>query len=358
MTTRTKTLTITLSLLAIVFVVLVVFSALNFKAGDFPSKEKGEVVSEEESNVLSEDEQASEEYQKLEKLAQQSRLETERARASCTHGVFMLGECLVGLNSDMYRVRNALGEWGPHEETSPASIRFCDTGCYIYDEDQVWFGENGEYSSYGFTELDGVVIGDLEPVASQVLSEGEWNMILVKGGERVFYKGAELAGVDMNALKPIEGFYGYFEDGKNVYSRLGLLEDLDLNQMEIVGTFFLADNDTVYSNLSESKIENLEGETLEILNKYYVKDKDTVGYIGYSCHGSWYTEVAEADAQTFELIADDEWTYVAKDKNAVYVYGEKKDGKSEDIKMNPQGQVYNAQTYKLYSDGYRREGGC
>jgi hypothetical protein len=208
---------------------------------------------------------------------------------------------------------------------------------YAMDTDQVWYlGENSHVGKFVIRELEGV-----EPSEFKILE-------LAKGYEygvykdKVYHSGEELVGLDASKMELIDK--NYISDGKHVFftnssflfpNVTSKLEDVDTKTLNIYS--MNTDQGFIYYGAAASDKNNvyflgklqkgLDGSTFQNLNMIYKKDANYVFTEHRGCNNDvTFDKIEGADAGTFVLIENKQFSNLAKDKNHVYLYGKIMEG--------------------------------
>ncbi len=149
------------------------------------------------------------------------------------------------------------------------------------------------------------------------------NSYYAKDNVAVYYKGSIVS----NEVDSFTSYaWQYWKDSVNLYCFGNVVSWVDVNTIQLVHSpydnktiKYLKDKNNVYISTGEScrKYLELDGESFELLTSGYFKDKDVVYFGG---------DKTEAEASTFEIIQDPEWSgRFSKDAWSLYYFWEKID---------------------------------
>lgn len=161
------------------------------------------------------------------------------------------------------------------------------------------YAADGQFAYYGGRVLKSCA----RPTALELMPDS--NSWYAGDGERVYFDGAELKGVQFSDWNYLSGAYS--QDGRSVYFGAKKLGRVHLETWERLEDNYSRDSKSVYYLFS--KIKGANPETWTYLSQGYSRDGDQLFFGKTLIEGS--------DVETFEVIG--EWT--AKDKNHVYRSG-------------------------------------
>lgn len=167
----------------------------------------------------------------------------------------------------------------------------------------VYFRNNGKiYDLKGLDELN--EIGDVDTF--EVLDD-EYS----KDKHNIYYGGVTLSDVDMDTFQIIMPNY-YAKDKNSVYSRHKKIKGANPKTIKVLNIAYIKDDKTVFSDFSFSNtLKNADVKSFEALGQYYGKDKNNVYLMG--------EKIKKADVKTFQVISEESFNHYSKDKNNVYL---------------------------------------
>ena len=166
-----------------------------------------------------------------------------------------------------------------------------------------YFRNNGKiYDLKGLDELNGIEDVDTFEVLDDEYSKDKHN---------VYYGGVTLSDVDMDTFQIIMPNY-YAKDKNSVYSRHKKIKGANPKTIKVLNIAYIKDDKTVFSDFSFSNtLKNADIKSFEALGQYYGKDKNNVYLMG--------EKIKKADVKTFQVISEESFNHYSKDKNNVYL---------------------------------------
>ena len=167
----------------------------------------------------------------------------------------------------------------------------------------VYFRNNGKiYDLEGLDELNGIKDVDTFEVLDDEYSKDKHN---------IYYDGITLSDVDMDTFQIIMPNY-YAKDKNSVYSRHKKIKGTNPKTIKVLNIAYIKDDKTVFSDFSFSNtLKNADAKSFEALGQYYGKDKNNVYLMG--------EKIKKADVKTFQVISEESFNHYSKDKNNVYL---------------------------------------
>lgn len=167
----------------------------------------------------------------------------------------------------------------------------------------VYFRNNGKiYDLEGLNELNGIEDVDTFEVLDDEYSKDKHN---------IYYDGVTLSDVDMDTFQIIMPNY-YAKDKNSVYSRHKKIKGANPKTIKVLNIAYIKDDKTVFSDFSFSNtLKNADVKSFEALGEYYGKDKNNVYLMG--------EKIKKADVKTFQVISEESFNHYSKDKNNVYL---------------------------------------
>lgn len=167
----------------------------------------------------------------------------------------------------------------------------------------VYFRNNGKiYDLEGLNELNGIEDVDTFEVLDDEYSKDKHN---------IYYDGVTLSDVDMDTFQIIMPNY-YAKDKNSVYSRHKKIKGANPKTIKVLNIAYIKDDKTVFSDFSFSNtLKNADVKSFEALGEYYGKDKNNVYLMG--------EKIKKADVKTFQIISEESFNHYSKDKNNVYL---------------------------------------
>lgn len=167
----------------------------------------------------------------------------------------------------------------------------------------VYFRNNGKiYDLKGLNELNGIEDVDTFEVLDDEYSKDKHN---------IYYDGVTLSDVDMDTFQIIMPNY-YAKDKNSVYSRHKKIKGANPKTIKVLNIAYIKDDKTVFSDFSFSNtLKNADVKSFEALGEYYGKDKNNVYLMG--------EKIKKADVKTFQVISEESFNHYSKDKNNVYL---------------------------------------
>ena len=167
----------------------------------------------------------------------------------------------------------------------------------------VYFRNNGKiYDLKGLNELNGIEDVDTFEVLDDEYSKDKHN---------IYYGGVTLSDVDMDTFQIIMPNY-YAKDKNSVYSRHKKIKGANPKTIKVLNIAYIKDDKTVFSDFSFSRtLKNADVKSFEALGEYYGKDKNNVYLMG--------EKIKKADVKTFQVISEESFNHYSKDKNNVYL---------------------------------------
>ena len=167
----------------------------------------------------------------------------------------------------------------------------------------IYFRNNGKLYEAG-TFLENTTVEDLDTF--EILDD-EYS----KDKHNIYYGGVTLSDVDMDTFQIIMPNY-YAKDKNSVYSRHKKIKGANPKTIKILNIAYVKDDKTVFSNFSFSNtLKNADVKSFEALGQYYGKDKNNVYLMG--------EKIKKADVKTFQVISEEFFNHYSKDKNNVYL---------------------------------------
>ncbi len=166
-----------------------------------------------------------------------------------------------------------------------------------------YFRNNGKiYALEALNELNGIEDVDTFEVLDDEYSKDKHN---------IYYDGVTLSDVDMDTFQIIMPNY-YAKDKNSVYSRHKKIKGANPKTIKVLNIAYIKDDKTVFSDFSFSNtLKNADVESFEALGEYYGKDKNNVYLMG--------EKIKKADVKTFQVISEESFNHYSKDKNNVYL---------------------------------------
>ena len=166
-----------------------------------------------------------------------------------------------------------------------------------------YFRNNGKiYDLEGLDELNGIKDVDTFEVLDDEYSKDKHN---------IYYDGITLSDVDMDTFQIIMPNY-YAKDKNSVYSGHKKIKGANPKTIKVLNIAYVKDDKTVFSNFSFSNtLKNADVKSFEALGEYYGKDKNNVYLMG--------EKIKKADVKTFQVISEESFNHYSKDKNNVYL---------------------------------------
>ena len=167
----------------------------------------------------------------------------------------------------------------------------------------VYFRNNGKiYDLKGLDELN-----EIEDVDTFEVLDDEYS----KDKHNIYYGGVTLSDVDMDTFQIIMPNY-YAKDKNSVYSRHKKIKGANPKTIKVLNIAYIKDDKTVFSDFSFSNtLKNADVKSFEALGQYYGKDKNNVYLMG--------EKIKKADVKTFQVISEESFNHYSKDKNNVYL---------------------------------------
>jgi len=104
----------------------------------------------------------------------------------------------------------------------------------------------------------------------------------------------------------------YAKDKNSVYSGHKKIKGANPKTIKVLNIAYVKDDKTVFSNFSFSNtLKNADIKSFEALGQYYGKDKNNVYLMG--------EKIKKADVKTFQVISEEFFNHYSKDKNNVYL---------------------------------------
>ena len=166
-----------------------------------------------------------------------------------------------------------------------------------------YFRNNGKiYDLEGLDELNGIKDVDTFEVLDDEYSKDKHN---------IYYDGITLSDVDMDTFQIIMPNY-YAKDKNSVYSGHKKIKGANPKTIKVLNIAYIKDDKTVFSDFSFSNtLKNADVKSFEALGEYYGKDKNNVYLMG--------EKIKKADVKTFQVISEESFNHYSKDKNNVYL---------------------------------------
>ena len=166
-----------------------------------------------------------------------------------------------------------------------------------------YFRNNGKiYDLEGLDELNGIKDVDTFEVLDDEYSKDKHN---------IYYGEVTLSGVDKDTFQIIMPNY-YAKDKNSVYSGHKKIKGANPKTIKVLNIAYVKDDKTVFSNFSFSNtLKNADVKSFEALGQYYGKDKNNVYLMG--------EKIKKADVKTFQVISEEFFNHYSKDKNNVYL---------------------------------------
>ena len=182
-------------------------------------------------------------------------------------------------------------------------INLKDFKFYKNKDKIVYFRNNGKiYDLEGLDELNGIKDVDTFEVLDDEYSKDKHN---------IYYGGVTLSDVDMDTFQIIMPNY-YAKDKNSVYSRHKKIKGANPKTIKVLNIAYIKDDKTVFSDFSFSNtLKNADVKSFEALGQYYGKDKNNVYLMG--------EKIKKADVKTFQVISEESFNHYSKDKNNVYL---------------------------------------
>ena len=182
-------------------------------------------------------------------------------------------------------------------------INLKDFKFYKNKDKIVYFRNNGKiYDLKGLDELNGIEDVDTFEVLDDEYSKDKHN---------IYYGGVTLSDVDMDTFQIIMPNY-YAKDKNSVYSRHKKIKGANPKTIKVLNIAYIKDDKTVFSDFSFSNtLKNADIKSFEALGQYYGKDKNNVYLMG--------EKIKKADVKTFQVISEESFNHYSKDKNNVYL---------------------------------------
>jgi len=166
-----------------------------------------------------------------------------------------------------------------------------------------YFRNNGKLYEAG-TFLENTTVEDLDTF--EILDD-EYS----KDKHNIYYGGVTLSDVDMDTFQIIMPNY-YAKDKNSVYSGHKKIKGANPKTIKVLNIAYVKDDKTVFSNFSFSNtLKNADVKSFEALGQYYGKDKNNVYLMG--------EKIKKADVKTFQVISEEFFNHYSKDKNNVYL---------------------------------------
>ena len=166
-----------------------------------------------------------------------------------------------------------------------------------------YFRNNGKLYEAG-TFLENTTVEDLDTF--EILDD-EYS----KDKHNIYYGGVTLSDVDMDTFQIIMPNY-YAKDKNSVYSGHKKIKGANPKTIKVLNIAYVKDDKTVFSNFSFSNtLKNADVNSFEALGQYYGKDKNNVYLMG--------EKIKKADVKTFQVISEEFFNHYSKDKNNVYL---------------------------------------
>ena len=167
----------------------------------------------------------------------------------------------------------------------------------------IYFRNNGKLYEAG-TFLENTAVEDVDTF--EVLDD-EYS----KDKHNIYYGGVTLSDVDMDTFQIIMPNY-YAKDKNSVYSGHKKIKGANPKTIKVLNIAYVKDDKTVFSNFSFSNtLKNADVKSFEALGQYYGKDKNNVYLMG--------EKIKKADVKTFQVISEEFFNHYSKDKNNVYL---------------------------------------
>ena len=167
----------------------------------------------------------------------------------------------------------------------------------------IYFRNNGKLYEAG-TFLENTTVEDLDTF--EILDD-EYS----KDKHNIYYGGVTLSDVDMDTFQIIMPNY-YAKDKNSVYSGHKKIKGANPKTIKVLNIAYVKDDKTVFSNFSFSNtLKNADVNFFEALGQYYGKDKNNVYLMG--------EKIKKADVKTFQVISEQSFNHYSKDKNNVYL---------------------------------------
>ena len=167
----------------------------------------------------------------------------------------------------------------------------------------IYFRNNGKLYEAG-TFLENTAVEDLDTF--EILDD-EYS----KDKHNIYYGGLPLSDVDMDTFQIIMPNY-YAKDKNSVYSRHKKIKGANPKTIKVLNIAYIKDDKTVFSDFSFSNtLKNADVNSFEALGQYYGKDKNNVYLMG--------EKIKKADVKTFQVISEEFFNHYSKDKNNVYL---------------------------------------
>jgi len=167
----------------------------------------------------------------------------------------------------------------------------------------IYFRNNGKLYEAG-TFLENTTVEDLDTF--EILDD-EYS----KDKHNIYYGGVTLSDVDMDTFQIIMPNY-YAKDKNSVYSGHKKIKGANPKTIKVLNIAYVKDDKTVFSNFSFSNtLKNADVKSFEALGQYYGKDKNNVYLMG--------EKIKKADVKTFQVISEEFFNHYSKDKNNVYL---------------------------------------
>ena len=167
----------------------------------------------------------------------------------------------------------------------------------------VYFRNNGKiYDLKGLDELN-----EIEDVDTFEVLDDEYS----KDKHNIYYGGVILSDVDMDTFQIIMPNY-YAKDKNSVYAGHKKIKRANPKTIKVLNIAYIKDDKTVFSDFSFSNtLKNADVKSFETLGEYYGKDKNNVYLMG--------EKIKKADVKTFQVISEESFNHYSKDKNNVYL---------------------------------------
>jgi len=167
----------------------------------------------------------------------------------------------------------------------------------------IYFRNNGKLYEAG-TFLENTAVEDVDTF--EVLDD-EYS----KDKHNIYYGEVTLSGVDKDTFQIIMPNY-YAKDKNSVYSGHKKIKGANPKTIKVLNIAYVKDDKTVFSNFSFSNtLKNADVNSFEALGQYYGKDKNNVYLMG--------EKIKKADVKTFQVISEEFFNHYSKDKNNVYL---------------------------------------
>ena len=167
----------------------------------------------------------------------------------------------------------------------------------------IYFRNNGKLYEAG-TFLENTTVEDVDTF--EVLDD-EYS----RDKHNIYYDGVTLSDVDMDTFQIIMPNY-YAKDKNSVYSRHKKIKGANPKTIKVLNIAYIKDDKTVFSDFSFSRtLKNADVKSFEALGEYYGKDKNNVYLMG--------EKIKKADVKTFQIISEESFNHYSKDKNNVYL---------------------------------------